>query len=174
MTDGRTKARNPTWSADGRRLFFVSNRGGTMELWQQQIGEIGAPVGEPVPITAGLGIRTAAFSPDGTKLAYSQGRLVSNVWRAPIRKDQPAAWADAEQITFDNAFAECFDVSPDGQRLVVSSDRAGNFDLWILASQGGAMTSLTTDPTADWCPQWSPDAKEIAFYSHNVRTRSLG
>ena len=40
---------------------------------------------------------------DGTKLAYSRGGLVSNLWRVPIFSDRPAKWEDAEQLTFDEA-----------------------------------------------------------------------
>ena len=32
-----------------------------------------------------------AFSPDGTKLAYSKGRLVGNVWRVPILRERQRA-----------------------------------------------------------------------------------
>ena len=65
-------------------------------------------------------IRSAAFSPDSTKVAYSRGRPVSNVWRVPILTDRPANWGDAKQITFDNALVEFFDVSPDGKHVAVS------------------------------------------------------
>jgi Tol biopolymer transport system component len=175
VTDGFTNDWNPTWSRDGRHLFFVSNRGGSMDLWRQRLGEDGKPRGEAEPVTTGLQIRTAAFSPDGTKLAYSRGRREydSNIWRVPILKDRPATWADAEQLTFDNAFIQFFDVSPDGRRLVLSSDRVGNQDLWILPSGGGEMTQLTTEPTPDWCPRWSPDGKQIAFYAYRSGNRDI-
>jgi len=68
------------------------------------LGPHGEPEGNPRAVTAGIGIRHAAFSPDGTKLAYSWGRLVANVWRVPILEDRPATWADAEQLTFEQAF----------------------------------------------------------------------
>jgi TolB protein len=173
VTDDRTNVWNPTWSADGRELFFVSNRGGSMDLWQQRIGGDGKPKGEAVPITTGLGMRSAAFSPDGARLAYSRGRLVSNVWRVPILRDRLATWADALQLTFDNAFVEFIDVSPDGTLLAINSDRVGNQDLWILPSEGGEMTPLATDPRPDWAPRWSPDSEEIAFYSYRSGNREI-
>ena len=152
VTDGFTNDWNPTWSDDGRHLFFISNRGGTMDLWRQVVDVAGNPQGEPLPVTAGMEMRTAVFTSDGMKLVYSRGRRenVSNVWRVPILKDRLATWADAEQLTFDNAFIEYFDVSPDGGKLVLSSDRAGNQDLWSLPTDGGEMVPLTTDPTPDW------------------------
>ena len=88
-------------------------------------------------MTTGVGIREATLSPDGTRLAYSKGGLVANVWRVPILDDRAATWADAEQITFDEAYIEHFDLSRDGRRLVISSDHTGRADIWVLPVDGG-------------------------------------
>ena len=172
ITDGRMNDWNPRWSRDGKELFFISNRGGSMDLWRQRIGSNGAE-NEAEPLTTGLGLRSAGFSPDGTKLAYSRGRTVSNVFRVPILRDRLATWADATQLTFDHAFAEQMDVSPDGKWLAISSDRAGNQDLWILPSAGGELRQLTTDPTLQSGPHWSPDGKQIAFYAYGRGSREI-
>ena len=50
---------------------------------------------------------------------------------------------------FDQALIELADVSPDGQRLVVSSDRNGNQDLWLLPADGGDLRQLSTERTPD-------------------------
>jgi len=175
VTDGYTNVWHPSWSSDGRRLTFVSNLGGSMDLWEQRIGEGGMPQGEPERVTTGLEVRTAVYSPDGARLAYSRGRREhdSNIWRVPILRDRPATWADAEQLTFENAFIQFFDVSPDGKRLVLSSDRAGNQDLWVMPAGGGEMTQLTTHPTPDWNPRWSPDGEQIAFYAYRTGNREI-
>ena len=95
------------------------------------------------------------------------------MWRVPILADRPATWADAQQLTFDNAYLQHVDVSPGGDGLAVSSDRASNQDLWILPSEGGAMMQLTTDLSPDWAPRWSGSGEEIAFYSHRSGNRDI-
>ena len=70
-------------------------------------------------------------------MVYSQGRRLSNVWRVPMLPGRPATWADATQITFDLAYIQFLDLSRDGTRLAVSSDRSGNQDLWTLPAAGG-------------------------------------
>ena len=173
LTDGLTNVWSPTWSSDGHKVFYVSNRGGSMDLWQQAVAEDGTPVGPPLGVTAGLGINSAVFSPDGSKLAYSRGGKVSNVWRVPILADRPATWADALRVTSEHAYIEFVDVSPDGRQLALSSNRRGNQDLWVLPATGGEMTPLTTDPTPDWNPRWSPDGSQIAFYAYRSGNRDI-
>ena len=80
----------PIWSRDGASLYFISNRGGAMDLWAREVDSERGPVGPAVPITVGIGMRSASFSSDGSKLAYSKGRTVMNVWRVPILRDRPA------------------------------------------------------------------------------------
>jgi Tol biopolymer transport system component len=173
LTDGRTAVWSPTWGSDGRKIFYVSNRGGSMDLWQQAVAGAERAVGNPLAVTQGLGIRNAAFSSDGKRLAYTRGGRVANVWRVPILPDRPATWADAMPVTSEHANTEYIDVSPDGMSLALSSDRRGNNDIWVLPAAGGEMTPLTTDPTPDWQPRWSPDGREIAFYAFRSGNRDI-
>ena len=75
---------SPSWSRDERTLYFVTNRGGSMDLWQQPMTLEGVPDGVAEAVTTGVGIRNATMSPDGSTLAYSRGSRVANVWRVPI------------------------------------------------------------------------------------------
>jgi Tol biopolymer transport system component len=115
-----------------------------------------------------LDVQHAALASDGLKLAYAKGRRVANVWRVPIPVGRLATWSDATQVTIDQAYIEAFDLSPDGQRLAIQSDRGGYTDIWVLPSSGGEVQPLTHDPETDWWPAWSPDGKAIAFYSNRA------
>lgn len=165
---------SPAWSPDGLGLYYTSNRGGPMDVWRQRLSETGEPVGEPDRLTAGLDAQHIALSVDGRRLAYAKGRRVANVWRVPTDLRRVATWSDAQQVTLDQAHIESFDVSADGRRLAIQSDRGGNnTDIWVLPSSGGELQRLTSDPANDWWPAWSPDGSTIAFYSSRSGTREV-
>lgn len=164
VTDGTTGDWSPMWSADGHTLFFLSNRGGSVDLWQQRITAQGTPAGEASPLTVGIGMQAAALSADGRTLAYARGRRVANVWRVPILDDREAGWEDADQLTFDEAAVVELDLHPDGQ-LIMSSDRGGSRDLWLVAMDGTEMRQLTASRGSDNAPRFSPDGSRIAFHS---------
>jgi eukaryotic-like serine/threonine-protein kinase len=166
VTDGSTGAWSPRWSPDSRTLYFISNRGGTRDLWQQQLTADGAPQGDASPLTVGVGMQHAALSGDGRKLAYSRGRAVANVWRVPILDNREAGWDDAEQLTSDEAFVESLDMDLNGERLVISSDRGGSQDLWLAKSDGTDMRQITADRGPESTPRFSPDGRHIAFNSY--------
>ena len=173
VTEGLTDDFWPRWSPDSQSLHYVSNRGGSHDLWRLDLDDTGVPKGPPEPVTSGVGLQEAVFSPDGRKLAYMKGRWISNIWRVPILSDRTATWLDAEQLTFDQAFIESVDVSPDGTQLLFSSNRAGNQDLWMVPVAGGELQQLTTHPTPDWFPQLSPDGQHIAFYAYRSGNRDI-
>jgi hypothetical protein len=85
-------------------------------------------------------------------------------------KDQPAPPSPAPQrtlaqVTFGAGLQAEPTWSPEGRFLAYSSDRAGNFDIWVQQVGSGEPLQLTTDAAHDWQPSWSPDGKQIAFRS---------
>ena len=69
------------------------------------------------------------------------------------------------QIT-DGEFSSRFPVwSPDGSHIVFESDRAGNWDLYIIEVATRKDYALTTSSASDRFPNWSPDGNKIIFVS---------
>lgn len=53
--------------------------------------------------------------------------------------------------------------SPDGKWIAFSSDRNGNLDAFIIASEGGAARQLTFHSADDTVLGWSPDSQAFWF-----------
>jgi TolB protein len=85
-----------------------------------------------------------------------EGRSVPNVTREPGGTQ---------------AFAAV--VSPDGKKIAYSSNRAGNFDIWVSNIDGTDAHNLTGTPAQDTAPCWSPSGLEIAFTSDRSRSAQL-
>jgi Tol biopolymer transport system component len=58
-------------------------------------------------------------------------------------------------------------LSPDGARaaVVAPDQQNGNRDIWLVTLADGGLTRLTSHPTNDWFPVWSPDGTEMIFAS---------
>lgn len=57
------------------------------------------------------------------------------------------------------------DWSPDGQRMVITSDLDGDAELYVYEFSSGQTTQLTFNDVRDWRPQWSPTGEWIAYQS---------
>ena len=55
--------------------------------------------------------------------------------------------------------------SPDGKSVAYSSDKAGNFDIWVQRVDEGEARQLTRSSAQDTEPTWSPDGATIVFRS---------
>jgi eukaryotic-like serine/threonine-protein kinase len=72
---------NPVWAPDGRHLYFISDRGGTMNLWRIAVDEeTGQPRGQPeAVVTPAAFFAHPTLSADGTHLAYSSVQMTTNI-----------------------------------------------------------------------------------------------
>ncbi|HWB15742.1 MAG TPA: winged helix-turn-helix domain-containing protein [Vicinamibacterales bacterium] len=55
--------------------------------------------------------------------------------------------------------------SPDGRAVAFTSDRSGNFDIWVQTLGATTARQLTFNEGRDWQPAWSPDGQWLAVRS---------
>ncbi len=106
------------------------------------------------------------WSPDGSRLVYANihctpacGRTIQELWIA----DPQGGWA--RQLLTTSSLCQQPDWSPDGKKIAFSSDKSGNFDIWILSLKEWNLEQITTHDSMDTSPAWSPDEKKLAFVS---------
>src|SRR5262249_37729643 len=55
--------------------------------------------------------------------------------------------------------------SPDGKRLVFVSNRDGQFEVYVSASDGSRPVNLSCHALRDTLPTWTPDGRHVTFVS---------
>lgn len=63
--------------------------------------------------------------------------------------------------------------SPDGTKIVFTSGRTGNGDLYLIDLITGDLRQLTTSEDTDFFPQWSPDGKSIVYTTGGKQSHDI-
>ena len=98
------------------------------------------------------------------------GRLVFDT-RSPrenlreLKVGKPAGSALDRWLTRGNSNDRQPAYAPDGARVIFSSNRSGNLDLWELSTGNGMLRRLTDDPADDWDPAYVGDGKRVIWSS---------
>lgn len=158
---------NPVWSPAGDYLYFLSDRGGAMNVWRVRIDErSGQTRGDPEPVTTPAdSVAYLSFAADGRSFAYAQARQRTNLFvvgydaaRQQVTGEPALVGSGAHNMTV-------FSLSPDDRRLVYDTVGDAQEDLWIMNSDGSGRRRLTDDPFKDRSPAWSPNGEAIVFMS---------
>jgi tricorn protease len=119
-----------------------------------------------LPIAAAV-VVLAGFAQAQSKLlrhpTYSKGKVafsyLGDIWIANENGANP------RRLT-DNQAREVFPrFSPDGTMIAFSSDREGNYDVFVVPAAGGKPRQLTFHTASDMVVGWTPDGKNIIFSS---------
>ena len=126
----------PTWAPDGKRIAFAS--------------EYDAGIMEDIMI------------PD----ADNPGQMKLHVQE--ITRDREIVAVDLDglepkRLSVDPLTDDYPAWSPDGARIVFTSDRTMDVEIFVMDSDGGNVQQLTNNPGEDWQPDWSPDSQRIVF-----------
>jgi Tol biopolymer transport system component len=154
--------RNPTWSPDGRRIVFDSNRTGSRKLYQRLASGAGS---DELLFESPVGGTPAGWTADERFLLYAvfndpNTRSAYDLWVLPLEGDRkPFAFVNASFEERSGQF------SPDGRWVTYTSNESGVDEIYVRPFPGqvsaGAQWQVSTG--GGIYSRWSPDGKEL-FY----------
>lgn len=156
-TDGKTRravtvagsdASEPTWSKDGRWLYFLSDRSGSKQLWRLPIYSFG----EARQITdIDRGLNAISFSPDESMLLLTR---TEKEFTAPPDNERDRPWVVKSTQMKEDA--------SDG--YLTEDDLPEHLFIYNIASK--TLRQLTAGRFEESSAAWSPDGKAVVFASN--------
>ncbi len=153
----------PTWSPDGTKIAFTSDRGGgeyrviyIMNSDGNDIFQLTDPTRDSTD---------PSWSPDGRRIAFSRSLGETGIYLIDI---------DGTNLTGLSVESDSEpNWSPDGTKIVFSSFRDDNGEIYVMNSDGTNLRNLTNDPSDDVNPTWSPNGTQIIFASYRNGNEQL-
>ena len=184
LTNGKKSSSSPTWSPDGSRLAFASDRDDKRQIYL--IDPAGGEGRKLTSIEDGVG--GFAWSPDGASIAFTssepksealkerektlgdfdivgQDHRLSHLWVIDV------ASKSVRRLTKGDFTVGQFSWAPDGKRIAfdhrINADNSngGTANISIVEVADGTIRPLVTQEGPDTNPMWSPDGSRIAFES---------
>ena len=176
LTNNPARDHSPAWSPDGKRIAFVSDRDGHVNVRNSPNYEIyvmDADGSNQQNLTNDPdNDRHPSWSPDGKRIVFSSYRDNDRDHNIEIYV-MDADGGNPERLTNNLTEDEYPSWSPDGKRIAFSARRDGHvenkfgitYEIYVMDADGGNEQRLTNNRNNDWAPVWSPDGKRIAFKS---------
>ena len=166
ITSADNSANMPHSSLDSNRLVYSN------EEWKTDIYRmaLGTPQSTPERVIDST-VRdfNAQISPHGDALVFSTNRNgYFQIWIASSNGSNPKPLTESRY-----QFACCSSWSPDGSEIAFTALIDGNWDIYTVSREGGTPNRFTTHSAHEGRPTYTPDGKNIYFYSDREDRREI-
>jgi len=151
----------PVWASDGQQIIYSSGPYLGPNLFRVAASGSGKP---QRLATVGEDATEAAISHRAQRLVYTRLLADVNIWGLGLADGSRKTVVASTRIDGHAQF------SPDGKKIAFSSNRDGDFEIWICDSDGSNAQRLTSRGVYCASPHWSPDGQQIAFDSGSSGT----
>jgi Tol biopolymer transport system component len=165
LTSDPEKDRGPSWSSDGKLLYFYSHRGPRYEIWSIRADGSGL---HQVSRTSGLAPIWPRVMPDGAALYVDL--MGGGAALMPLNRDGTATKAEVlPPIPVAMPSSPFSRLSPDGSRFAVGTSQTvlgfgtSGSAIWLYSMAHRSYEKLADEGKS---PQWLPDGKHVLFVSH--------
>lgn len=154
LTNHKSTALGPSWSAAGDWLAFTSFLSGRPQLYSLRTTE-----GYLKPISSLPGVNSSAsVSPDGSRVAFAAGDGGNtDIYVVSITGGDPERLTATRSIETQPAW------SPNGRQLVFTSTTSGSPQLYLMDAEGTNVRRLTFEDAFADEAAWAPDGVRIAY-----------
>ena len=167
VVSGKARYEGPQFSPDGKKLVFMSNRTGGMDLWTCEVD------GSNLTQITTLGdAGTPRWSPDGKMIAFDS--RVHNYGGTGSQKVGPEGLGAILVVDVSGGSQRFLVVgdsnnvvpswSRDGQYVYFASDRTGSYQVWKAPLNGGAPVQITK---SGGFAAWEAADGKYVYYSKN-------
>ncbi|MGI9104673.1 MAG: peptidase S41, partial [Pyrinomonadaceae bacterium] len=157
----------PMWGADGRRIFYVSDRSGAQNIWARAFDKANIPAQQITKFTDGR-VLWPSISNDGKSIVFERN---FRIWQLDTSNNQTNEMAitrrgavvepGIEHLRLTDRIDE-FALSPDGKKVafVVRGEVFA-----ASAADGGDAARITVSSANESQVAWSPDSRRLVYVS---------
>jgi Tol biopolymer transport system component/DNA-binding winged helix-turn-helix (wHTH) protein len=151
LTSQTDQGPGPQFSPNGKKIAYMSDRSGTMEIWASD-----RDGSNPVQVTAVGDAGTPRWSPDSQSIVFDANRTNgAGVFVVRLQGGEPRL------LTQDNFDNRCPSWSQDGKWIYFASPRTGAWQVWKVPAGGGTPVQVTKH--GGHAPLESLDGKYIYY-----------
>jgi len=157
-----TEDQLPAWVSDNHEIIYLSRREGDrksrlIKVGSTETGSRGVVLGEGEYPSSG-----------------ANNQFIFRGWglTGPGLRSATTSFDNLRPVTtVDGDTAPA--LSPDGEKVAFMSRRDGNWEIYVVNTDGTNPQRLTENPAEDGLPTWSPDGNALAFVSNRGGTWAI-